>query len=85
MKDVMIKQLSSGTLMVTVQREVDVQNFICDWIRDTGKSLELVRWSREPEGNIRKDTSGRNIEIVVKTILKENATDIQGLEHITRL
>ena len=85
MKDVMIKQLSSGTLMVTVQRQVDKQTFMCDWIRDTGKSLELVRWSREPEGNIRKDVSGKNKEIVVKTILKENATDIQGSQYITRL
>lgn len=85
MKDVMIKQLSSGTLMVAVQRQVDIQNFLCDWIRDTGESLELVRWSREPEGDIRKNMSGKNIEIVVKTILKENATDIQGSQYITRL
>lgn len=85
MKLVKIRQLDNAKIMVTVEGKENKKNFLCDWIRDTWTSLELIRWSREPEGAIRKDLQGNNIKVMIKSILKDDITDIHGSELITKL
>ena len=85
MKSVAIRQLDNGKLMMTIQGKGNKKTFICDWIRDTKTSLELVRWSKEPDGTIRRDIGGNNIRTTIKSILKEDITDIKGSEFITKL
>lgn len=84
MKSITIRQLDNGRLMVIIRKDGKRQNFLCDWIRDTLSSLELIRWSREPEGNIRQDEYGNNIRTVIKTLIKKG-NHIQGAEYITKI
>ena len=61
------------------------QTYLCDWIRDTEEELELVRYSKNAEGDFRLDARGNKIEIRIANIIKSNMIDLEGDRFITKV
>ncbi len=86
MINLIIRQVEKG-YMVKIQEDksLHTHSYLCDWIRDTGERLELIRYARNPEGNFRLDSAGNKIETRLNTILKSYISSIEGERYLTKV